>query len=133
MVDETPKLAVHSFEPLTYGNGPGARACLWLQGCTLGCPGCFNQETHQQVKASITVNDVVEWLDKASVEGLTISGGEPLQQMESVISLCSALSKKELSIIIFTGYTFLEAAELTGFRNLCKVIDLLIAGPHKSK
>ena len=39
-------LRVHRFLPHSYANGPGARAVIWVQGCTLGCPGCFNPATH---------------------------------------------------------------------------------------
>ena len=33
---------IHAFEPRSRANGPGARFVVWFQGCTLGCPGCFN-------------------------------------------------------------------------------------------
>ena len=38
--------AIHAIEPRSRANGPGARFVVWLQGCTLGCPGCFNPATH---------------------------------------------------------------------------------------
>ena len=37
---------VHATEPRSRANGPGARFVVWMQGCTLGCPGCFNPATH---------------------------------------------------------------------------------------
>ena len=39
-------LRLHRFIPRTEVEGPGARACVWVQGCHLACPGCFNPETH---------------------------------------------------------------------------------------
>ena len=40
------ELRLHHFLPVSQVNGPGRRAVVWVQGCTLGCPGCFNPETH---------------------------------------------------------------------------------------
>ena len=37
---------IHAIEPRSRANGPGVRFVVWLQGCTLGCPGCFNPSTH---------------------------------------------------------------------------------------
>ena len=39
-------LRLHQFLPASRANGPGLRAVLWVQGCSLGCPGCFNPQTH---------------------------------------------------------------------------------------
>jgi len=39
-------LRVHHFLPRSHANGPGVRAVLWAQGCSLACPGCFNADTH---------------------------------------------------------------------------------------
>jgi anaerobic ribonucleoside-triphosphate reductase activating protein len=52
-------LRVHHFLPLSYANGPGRRAVLWVQGCTLGCPGCFNPETHRNRGGEqVTIDDL---------------------------------------------------------------------------
>ena len=39
-------MLVHGFVPVSRANGPGRRAVLWFQGCTLNCPGCWNQASH---------------------------------------------------------------------------------------
>src|SRR3972149_712339 len=39
-------LRLHALLPRSRANGPGMRAVIWFQGCTRGCPGCFNPETH---------------------------------------------------------------------------------------
>jgi len=41
-------LQVHSFLEVSSVNGPGQRAVIWLQGCSLGCPSCWNPSTHLQ-------------------------------------------------------------------------------------
>lgn len=127
------KLTVHEFLPLTLANGPGARCCLWLQGCTLNCPGCFNPETHGMKDGSLVdVSDVFQWIKSApGIEGLTVSGGEPLQQCESLVELLHLVRQNTpLSTLIFTGYTLEEVQSMPSFKNLRQLIDVLITGRY---
>ncbi len=39
-------LRLHAFLPRSRANGPGWRSVVWVQGCSLGCAGCFNPQTH---------------------------------------------------------------------------------------
>lgn len=91
-------------------NGPGIRSVVWTQGCTLACPGCWNPKTH-----SFDGGQTIEPLDLArrvvaeaepGTEGITLSGGEPLQQAPSVLVFCQILKAKrpDWSIGLFTGY-----------------------------
>ncbi|MGE3780657.1 MAG: 4Fe-4S cluster-binding domain-containing protein [Pirellulaceae bacterium] len=40
------QLRVHALMECSTVNGPGVRAVIWVQGCSLGCPGCWNAQTH---------------------------------------------------------------------------------------
>ena len=65
-------------------NGPGNRFVIWLQGCPLHCPGCFNQPTHD-INGGVDMN--IEKLaaqinQTPDIRGITLSGGEPLLQPE---------------------------------------------------
>ncbi|RME55891.1 MAG: 4Fe-4S cluster-binding domain-containing protein, partial [Deltaproteobacteria bacterium] len=42
------ELRIADFLPCSEVNGPGRRAVVWVQGCSLGCPGCFNPHTHSK-------------------------------------------------------------------------------------
>lgn len=127
------KLKVHSFLPLTHANGPGERCCLWLQGCTLGCPGCFNPETHSfKNDADFEVAEIFTWIKQAkNIQGLTVSGGEPLQQLEALAELLHLVrSQTNLSTIVFTGFSYEEALLIPHFDKLKNQIDVLIAGRY---
>lgn len=127
------KLRVHSFLSLTYANGPGARCCLWLQGCSLGCLGCFNPETHSFKNDSLySVGEVFSWIENAEgIEGLTVSGGEPLQQQEQLIELLTIIrSKTDLSVLLFTGFCYEEVEVMPCFTTLQSLVDVLIAGRY---
>lgn|SRR5262249_9451581 len=135
-------IRIHSFIPSTRANGPGLRAGIWFQGCDLGCPGCFNPETHPSDKISFStipslVDLVAESAQHFNIEGVTISGGEPFQQLPQLLKLIRMLRDRlpGLSIIIFTGYTSKEtldmlAAHGTGLGTLIDCCDVLIPGRY---
>jgi anaerobic ribonucleoside-triphosphate reductase activating protein len=102
-------MLIHGKMERSGANGPGERAVIWTQGCSLGCKGCQNPETHKFL--SVNEKDVyglVDWvLGIEGIEGLTLSGGEPMQQVDSLFLLVTLLHEKrpDLSIGMFTGYT----------------------------
>jgi anaerobic ribonucleoside-triphosphate reductase activating protein len=60
-------------------DGPGERAVVHFAGCSIGCPGCFNPETHDGQGWARTVQSVASEMLAISPR-VTISGGEPTQQ-----------------------------------------------------
>ncbi|MBP7053721.1 MAG: radical SAM protein [Phycisphaerae bacterium] len=124
---------MHAFEPASRANGPGLRAVVWFQGCTLHCPGCFNPGTHDVEVGSLVD---VGWLAqqivsfRSQVEGVTISGGEPFQQPEVLLDLLVRLADSGLSRLVFTGYTLEEVRGLTLGPQIIGHVDVLIAGRY---
>jgi anaerobic ribonucleoside-triphosphate reductase activating protein len=130
----TTDLRVHSFVPSTRANGPGNRAALWLQGCTLGCPGCFNPETHAgQGLWQVRSRDIVTWFRdlEPAIEGVTVSGGEPLQQWEGLVELLHGIAEEtSLSVVLFSGFSFDEIGRMGRVPTLRETVDVLIAGRY---
>ena len=70
-------------------NGPGIRVSLFVSGCRLNCPGCFNKEAHDfnfgnkfdEDKINLILNTFLND-ENNYYSGLSILGGEPLQQDE---------------------------------------------------
>lgn len=103
-------------------NGPGNRAVIWFQGCTLQCAGCWNPGTHDFKAAETPVTDVVSWLETLhGIDGITLSGGEPMQQCMDADLLTALIRARmpHLSIGMFSGYTRreLESGAYTYFSN----------------
>lgn len=127
-------LRIHHFLPFSRANGPGGRAVIWVQGCTLGCFGCFNPETHsveggENVSADDLFDRVVALGE--SIEGITISGGEPLQQRPSLLALLKRVRRETaLSVLVFTGYTWEEIQHMPEAEPLLACVDVLIAGRY---
>ena len=117
----------------TAAEGPGLRCAVWVQGCTLACPGCCNPELFAAEGG--TWRTVIELRDELiaaqglhGVEGLSVLGGEPSEQLAGVTELCGAARGLGLGVIVFTGRTLAELAALTGGAALLATVDTLIDG-----
>jgi anaerobic ribonucleoside-triphosphate reductase activating protein len=126
-------LRIHRFLPLTRVEGPGERACLWVQGCSIRCTGCGVPWTWSSEKGEvIEVNTLVaRVLNGPIVEGITFLGGEPFDQAEALAELGSRLKTAGLSIMTFSGYTFEKICSSTrkDWQKLLEITDLLVDGP----
>jgi anaerobic ribonucleoside-triphosphate reductase activating protein len=127
-------LRVHQFLSYSRANGPGVRAVLWVQGCALGCPGCFNPATHPFTGGEVfTVAALFQRLIALgdTIEGLTVSGGGPLQQRRALLALLQRVRwGTGLSVLVFTGFTWDEVQRMPEADTLLGGIDVLIAGRY---
>lgn len=126
-------MKLHGFEPRSRANGPGARFVVWFQGCTLGCPGCFNPTTHAgDAGREATLDELIAELTRAApgIEGLSLSGGEPLQQPDAARALLDAARGLGLSTLAFSGYTIDEIRALPGGPEVLARLDVLIDGRY---
>jgi anaerobic ribonucleoside-triphosphate reductase activating protein len=123
---------VHAIEERSRANGPGARFVVWLQGCTLGCTGCFNPGTHDADGGTeLTIAELVARLHAVrGIEGLTLSGGEPLQQAAATGALLAAARARGLSTLLFSGYTLDEIRALDDGAGVLASLDVLIDGRY---
>ncbi len=123
---------LHSRLRVSNANGPGRRSVIWVQGCSLACQGCFNPQTHTFENGSEggSVSELVDWVIENSVDGLTVSGGEPFQQLPEVMELCSKLRKMGLTTIVLTGYTKFQVLSRASMQDLRNAFDVVIAGPY---
>ncbi len=132
-VEDIVYINLHKFLAHSTENGPGLRTVIWVQGCTLHCPGCFNPDTHDiTVRQLISVGSLTQKILKIpDIEGVTISGGEPFLQAAALIELCQCLREVNLGIIVFSGFPYqrLIQSHEADWEQFLEVIDLLIAGP----
>ena len=124
---------VHATLPGSRSNGPGRRNVVWFQGCSRRCPGCFNPETHLGDGGRlITVEELAAQLLAESPNGISISGGEPLEQPEALLGLLQILRARApaLSILLFSGFTLAEARQRPQGTSIIELLDVLVAGPY---
>ena len=122
-------LRLNYIAPISLANGPGKRFTLWVQGCSIHCPGCHNVDTWDPAKGfDKYVDDLVKEIQAVpGLDGITITGGEPLDQIDAVYELCSKLFGK-ISIFLTTGYT-LEQIYYRKMIKIVRVLDILCSGP----
>ncbi len=84
-------------------DGPGYRTVVFLQGCTLHCPGCHNKATWALDKGQeVKTKELARILrEKSFNKKITISGGEPLLQEIALLELFEEL--KDFDICLYTG------------------------------
>ncbi len=125
-------LAVHYLLSRSFANGPGARFVLWTQGCSLGCPGCFNPLTHPlnpSRKYAIAELFTTIAAIRDRIEGITISGGEPLEQAAPLAVLLHRIkSETSLGVILFTGFSQAEVVEDASRSKVLPYVDAVVAG-----
>ena len=119
-------------------NGPGIRAVVWVQGCTIGCSGCYNEFTHpHKIEALYTPDEVAKWiLSIDGIDGVTFSGGEPFEQSKAVLQVIKEIKQeKQLDVFVFSGYTYAKLASSTdnNVNELLNSIDILSSGPYVEK
>lgn len=135
------RVNVHSYERRSRANGPGARFVVWFQGCSLGCPGCFNPATHRSEPAELWEVEALarEIILEAGrdldgpIEGLTLSGGEPMEQPEAALALLTLVrAQSELSAVMYSGYTMDEIRAQPLGPAVLGQLDVLIDGRYQA-
>lgn len=115
--------------PRSAANGPGERFVVWVQGCPLACPGCWNQDTWAFKQRDLrTVNDLTaSILGVEGIEGVTFTGGEPFAQARALAAVARRVRAVGLSVFVFTGYD-LEELTSAPHHELLAETDILVAG-----
>lgn len=102
-------------DPFSVSNGPGVRAALFVAGCRIHCPFCFNGDAWDFCAGKPfdeeTQDGIIELMHRVYCEGLTVLGGEPMEP-ENQLRLVEFLErvKSELrddqQIWMYSGYVF---------------------------
>ena len=97
---------IHSVETFGTVDGPGVRYVVFMQGCNFRCSYCHNPDTFEFAGGSEqSVEELVEDICKYKryIQGVTISGGEPLLQIDFLIELFERLKQEGLTTCIDTN------------------------------
>ncbi len=113
--------------------GPGERLGIWFAGCEHHCEGCSNPELWTQPDStSITLQSLLKIISsiaaKHSVDGFTLSGGDPFYQPDALRELLPELNRISRDVLVYTGYEYYEI--MRKYPELMKYIAVLIDGPY---
>ena len=120
------KIRVYKILKHTKVEGPGIRYCIWFQGCSRKCRGCWAKATWDkngglEYDTKIILQDII---NTKGIEGVTFLGGEPFEQLKALTFLARNIQKNGLSVVCFTGNKIEDIKNKT----VLKYIDLLIDG-----
>ncbi|MCW2902062.1 MAG: putative radical activating enzyme [Streptosporangiaceae bacterium] len=117
--------------------GPGVRAGIWTQGCTIGCAGCLSRDTWDaDAGSAVPVGAVLGWLASLPqpVDGVTISGGEPFEQPGALAELLHGITTwrgtNPVDILVYSGRVFSRLTRSAESREILKMCDAVVAGPY---
>lgn len=99
-------LQVAGFEFDSVVDGPGMRSVIFLQGCHANCPGCQNPETHDpKGGTTMSIREILNRIKEHEgiTKAVTISGGEPLEQLYGLADLLEVLHSEGYDLALFTG------------------------------
>lgn len=119
----------HSIDTFSSVDGPGIRYVLFLQGCNMLCKFCHNVDAainieNKQITVDEVIEDFLKYKDFYRNGGITISGGEPLLQIDFVIELFKRLKELNIHTCIETQGTLFRPTEK--FQELLALTDLFI-------
>ncbi len=127
-----PKLNLAAFLKDTRMVGPGLRDGIWVQGCSIRCPGCANQAylAHER-RVVMPVSRLLPHfrVRRGKIDGVSILGGEPTEQPEALGALLRGAQGLGLSTVVFTGRTYERLLTDSSCTELLAHTDLLIDGP----
>lgn len=128
---------IHSFESFSTVDGPGIRFVIFMQGCQFRCLYCHNPDTWHKtnnIKTPIEMfNTIVKYKNYIKSGGITISGGEPLQQIDFIIELFELLKKDNINTCIDTNGYYYNHHKINHLMNITDLVLLDIKHINNAK
>ena len=118
--------------------GPGNRLVIWTKGCKKHCKNCANPELWNIGNSiNISVDEISKIIvnihRENPIDGITISGGDPLEQVDELIHLLEKLQDITDDILVYTGFQYSELRRTWDKNIINKLEDnigVLIDGPY---
>lgn len=122
------QIRIAGLVPESYVDGDGIRFAIFMQGCLRNCEGCHNPQSHALDGGRLLdTGEIISAVKKNPLlDGITLTGGEPLLQIDAANELARAAKNLNLSVWCYTGYTFEELP--ADAAPLIENVDVLIDG-----
>lgn len=119
--------------------GPGRRLGVWVQGCSIACPGCASVDTWdagggETLDTAALASELAKIIKADDLTGITLTGGEPTEQAaeltDLVIRIRDEVNDRPIDVLMFTGRS--EKAAERAAPTLWAIVDAAICGPYRS-
>ena len=107
--------------------GPGKRLLFFTQGCSIHCKGCINSHLWKfGCGRNISATEILHICQNNEVDGITLHGGEPLDQAKEVFETVKLLKNNGFTVVLFTGYI---KKEITKYQiKVWNLADIIVSG-----
>lgn len=131
---EEPMIRLHRVLFPVTALGYGRRLGVWVQGCSRSCPHCISPEMQPADGPAVPLQNLLQQFPELEgCGGLTISGGEPLDQPEAVLALMEWFAARYTDdILIYTGYQ-LQQLPSQAARQVVERAAAVVEGPYREK
>ena len=114
-------------------DGPGFRTSIYLAGCSHGCPGCHNPQSHDpNAGHEMSLKEIMAIVSEEDFN-VTISGGDPLFNPFNLKRLVEAIKKDRRNIWIYTGYVWEDIISNSALLSAIREADVLVDGLYISE
>ena len=126
--------------------GPGRRVGIWVQGCSIECPGCVSRDTWPALdprdriatpELIDRINALIDSSPAGPIDGVTVTGGEPFDQAGALEHLLTSLrgwldqrGAPSADLLVYTGYDEPDARRLAP--QAFELADAVIVGPYRA-
>lgn len=114
-------------------NGLGCRVTLWVAGCSHHCKGCQNRQTWDfesgRLFTKTDKDNLFKVLEKPYIKGITLSGGDPMDNFKDILDLSKEIKEKypTKDIWLYTGYT-LDELKNSFRKDILPLVDVIVDG-----
>lgn len=126
--------------PETIVDGDGIRTSIYVSGCNHHCKGCHNPESWDFNSGKPLTKEVIDNVIKhikenPLIEGVTFSGGDPLEigNAKDLLEILKRFNMENINVWVYTGYILEELLLMDTQRECLKYIDFLVDGPFIEK
>lgn len=114
----------------TIVDGPGLRTSIYFAGCAHKCPGCHNRQSWDfDGGREATVDELMAHVEENGFN-VTLTGGDPLYQIDEILPLCGRLRDAGYTIWCYTGFTIEEIRASESMSRILDAVDVIVDGPY---
>lgn len=122
---------IHSIETFGTVDGPGIRLVVFFQGCPMRCLYCHNPDSWSlALNKAMSADEIIEKYNSTKAftksGGITVSGGEPLLQIDFLIHLFKKAKENKIHTALDTSGILFNLDEIKKFDELIKYTDLVL-------
>ncbi len=114
----------------TIVDGPGLRTSIYFAGCAHRCPGCHNPQSWDfDGGRQVTADQLMAHVEENGFN-VTLTGGDPLYQIDEILPLCAMLRRAGYTIWCYTGFTIEQIRASESLSRILDAVDAIVEGPY---